>query len=104
MDLGVITEYAIDSRDTDATTIYQNDLMLGLRLAANDPASSEILFGFIQDMNNEARALSIEASRRISPNCKLILEAWTFLDVLDDDILTNVQQDDFLRIQIAYYF
>jgi len=104
MDLGVIGEYAFDDRDAEATTIYQNDVMGGLRLTANDAASSELLVGFIQDMNSSARAISLEASRRIGSNCKLMLEAWAFLDPPVDDPLANLRQDDFLRVQLAYYF
>lgn len=104
MDLGVIGEYAYDERRDNATTVYENDAMFGLRLAVNDAESSELLAGLIQDLDSPARALSVEASRRIGSNWKLFLQAWGFFDSPSDDLLYNVRDDDFLQIELAYYF
>ena len=104
MDLGLIGEYAFDDRGSGAMTIYQNDVMCGLRLTANDPASSELLVGLIQEIDDPATAVSIEASRRIGSNCKLMLESWTFLNAPGSDPLASLLRDDFLRLQLAYYF
>lgn len=104
MDLGVIGEYAYDTRGEDASTAFQNDVMFGLRLTPNDAASTEFLFGLIQDIESSARVLSVEASRRIGSNWKVSLEAWGFFDLPNDGILYSLRQDDFLRLQLAYYF
>jgi hypothetical protein len=104
MDLGLIGEYAYDERRDDATTVYENDAMFGLRLAVNDADGTEILAGLIQDMDSRARAVSIEASRRFGSNWKLSLQAWGFLDSPADDPLYSVRDDDFLQIELAYYF
>jgi len=104
MDLGVIGEYAYDERRDNATTVYENDAMFGLRLAVNDAESTELLAGLIQDLDSPARALSVEASRRIGSNWKLFLQAWGFFDSPSDDLLYNVIDDDFLQIELAYYF
>jgi hypothetical protein len=104
MDLGLIGEYAYDERRDNATTAYENDVMFGLRLAVNDADGTELLAGLIQDMDSPARALSIEASRRFGSNWKLSLQAWGFLDSPADDPLFNVRDDDFLLLELAYYF
>ncbi len=104
MDLGVIGEYAYDTRGDDATTIYQNDAMIGFRLTPNDAASTEFLCGLIQDVENSSRAITIEASRRIGSNWKISLEAWCFFDVPDDDLSYCVRDDDYLQLVLAYYF
>jgi hypothetical protein len=104
MDLGVIGEYAYDERRDNATTVYENDAMFGLRLAVNDAESTEVLAGLIQDLDSTARALSVEASRRIGSNWKLFLQAWGFFDSPGEDLLYNVRDDDFLQIELAYYF
>jgi hypothetical protein len=104
MDLGLIGEYAYDERGDDATTIYEDDVMLGFRLALNDPQSTELLAGVIQDMDSSARAVSVEASRRIGSNLKLSLQAWGFFDPPGDELLYNVRDDDFIQIELAYYF
>jgi hypothetical protein len=104
MDLGLLGEYAFDDRRDDAPTVYENDLMVGLRLAVNDADGSEILAGLIQDLDSRSRALSVEASRRFGSNWKLSLQAWGFLESAADDLLFNVRDDDFLQIELAYYF
>lgn len=104
MDLGVIGEYAYDERRDNATTVYENDVMFGLRLAANDAESTELLAGLIQDLDSPTRALSVEASCRLGSNWKLSLQAWGFLDSPRDDLLFNVRDDDFLQVELAYYF
>jgi hypothetical protein len=104
MDLGVIGQWAFDERGDHATTPYQNDVMAGLRLALNDPADSALLAGVIQDVNSSARAVSIEASRRLGSNWRATLDAWVFLDFPEDDLSYSFRDDDFLRLELAYYF
>jgi hypothetical protein len=104
MDLGLIGEYAYDERGDNATTAYENDAMFGLRLAVNDADGTELLAGLIHDLDSSARALSIEASRRFGANWKLSIQGWGFLDSPMDDLLFNVRDDDFVQVELAYYF
>ncbi|NQT83573.1 hypothetical protein HQ563_11135 [bacterium] len=104
MDLGIVAEWAYDDRGDEATTPYENDAMFGFRLTLNDPASSQILAGLMQDMHSSARAISIEASHRIGSNWKATLEAWAFLDAPEDDLFYSFRDDDFVRLGLAYYF
>jgi hypothetical protein len=104
MDLGVIGEWAYDDRGDDASSVFENDAMFGLRLTANDVASSEVLAGIIQDLDSRARILSIEAGRRIGDRLKATLEGWFFLNPAEDDPLYALRDDDFLRFELAYYF
>ena len=78
--------------------------MAGLRLGFNDAASTELLAGFIQDIDGSARSVSVEASRRIGSNLKLSLEARTFFEIPQSDPLYSLRDDDFLLLKLAYYF
>ncbi len=104
MDLGFFGDWAYDSRGNDATTVYENDAMLGLRLALNDLAGSELVAGVIHDVESSSRAFRLEASRRIGSRWRATLEVWAFLDCAEDDLLYSLRDDDFLRIGLAYYF
>ena len=104
IDLGVIGEYAYDTRGDDAPTAFQNDAMVGLRLTPNDAASTELLVGVMQDSASSARAISFEASRRIGSNWKVSLEAWGFFDTPSDGVLHSVRGDDYVQLVLAYYF
>ncbi len=104
MDLGIIGEWAYDERGGDTTTSFQNDAMFGLRLAFNDAASTELLAGLIQDIDGAARAVSVEASRRIGSNWKLSLEARTFFEKPESDPFYGLRNDDFILLELAYYF
>ncbi len=104
MDLGVIGEYAYDDRGDESTAFLENDAMAGLRLAVNDAAGTEFLFGMAQDVGDSARGFSLEASRRFGNNWKLSLESRTFCDQPHDDPFSGLRDDDFLQMVIAYYF
>ncbi len=103
-DLGVISELAYDSREDEATTIFENDVMLGLRVTVNDAASTVLLVGMSQDMNSASNIMSVEASRRFGNNIKISLEALVFLNLSEDDPFYSLRNDDFLRFEFAYYF
>jgi len=103
-DVGVIAEYAYDDRRGESTSPFENDAMVGLRLAVNDAASTELLAGFVQDLDSSARAASLEASRRLFGNLKIVLEGWAFFDAPEDDPLYGLREDSHLRLELAFYF
>ena len=103
-DIGCVAEYAWDERNDSATTPYQDDLMLGLRLALNDPAGSQALFGYIRDTENRSGILTLESRRRIGDDWTVSLEGAVFLDQPRKDYLYGLRDDDFLSLEISYYF
>jgi len=103
-DVGVIAEHMRDERDEEATTPFQNDVAIGVRLSFNDAASSEALIGVVQDAENSARLITVEASRRFGSNWKANLEIGAFTDAPSDDMLYGLREDDYLRFELAYYF
>lgn len=105
VDLGLIGEYVYDDRGEDApATPYQNDAMGGLRLALNDPAGSELLAWIVYDTTSSAAMPGIEASRRFGENWKVNIEAWGFIDIPEDDPIYSLRDDDYLRLELFYYF
>jgi hypothetical protein len=104
VDLGVVGEYAYDDRGDTATTPYEDDLMMALRLTFNDQAGSELLAGLAQDQGSSARVMSVEASRRFGSSVTASLQAYAFMDLPIDDPLYSMRDDDFVKLEIAYYF
>jgi hypothetical protein len=105
IDLGFIAEYAYDDRDSEATASFENDLFFGLRIGINDAAGTELLAGLSHDLDNKGHVLRFEISRRITDNVKIFLEGWSFFDIETDDYyLYSIRDDDFVRLQIFYYF
>ncbi len=103
-DLGLVMEYLYDDRGIEATAIFQNDIMLGLRLAMNDADSSEALLGVIYDLDNQERLISLEASKRFAENWTGTLEVRGFNKIDRLSRLKGIEDDDFIQIDIAYYF
>jgi len=105
-DMGVLVEYAYDERGDAIETVspYDNDLFLGMRLTPNDPATTMLLMGLMQDLEDRENVLRIEASRRFGSHWRLILEAWFFLNIAEDSVLQSFRADDFARLELAYYF
>lgn len=91
-DVGLIMEYMYDDRGKEATTLFDNDVLVGLRFAFNDAQSTDALIGFIQDVETGDNIYSIEASRRLGNAWKLSLEGRTY------------DLDDYIQLELAYYF
>ena len=104
IDVGLLAEYLYDDRGVMATTPFQDDIFAGMRLAFNDVSSSESLFGIIADRDSDARIVSLEVSRRFGKSTKLSLEARWFNGVPATDLLYSQRRDDYVQMELAYYF
>lgn len=79
--------------------------MLGLRFAFNDTQSTDALIGIIKDVDKDTTIYSIEASRRLGDAWKLSLEARYYEKVdATDQLLYNIRDDDYIQMELAYYF
>lgn len=103
LDLGFITEYARDSRGNESTSAFQDDFMLGLRLAINDFSGSELLFGYIHDTDLDSRILRAEGSRRIGDRMKISLEGGAFLKMDPADVIYGLRDDDYVAVTLSYF-
>lgn len=103
-DLGLVTEYLYDDRDEQATSFFQNDVLLAFRLAMNDAQSTEALFGIIYDLDLDEFLLSLEASRRFAGRWIATLEARSFNHADNSSLLKSIARDDFIQLDITYYF
>lgn len=104
MDLGVVNEFSFDDRHSDAPTPFQKDLMMGFRLAFNDVQSSDALLGMVLDLDTDTFLLSLEASRRLGDHWRIYLEARGFSNVNPSDPLLLLSNDEYLQIELAYFF
>ena len=73
-------------------------------IADSAPINKSQFTGFIHDMDNASEIVSIEASRRIGDNIKISLESGLFINPSPDDLLYDLRDDGFLRLEAAYYF
>ncbi len=103
-DFGFLTEWLYDDRDEDSTSSFENDIMVGTRLAFNDVSSSELLFSLIQDVDTSSMVMTLEASRRLTDHWKLNVDAYWWLDTDEDDLFYSLRDDDFVSCNLAYYF
>jgi len=104
MDLGVVMEAIYDDRGENATTPLENDIALALRLAVNDPQSTEALAGWVQDVTSNARSFFVEASRRIGDQWKLTVEMRVAFSQPESDLLFDQRADDLLQVELNYFF
>lgn len=103
-DVGAIVEYLYDSRGDKAPTPYNHDLTLGLRLTFNDVDSTDLLFGFVQDVTTTARAIIVEGSTRFGNSVKATLEGGAFLDAPNSDPFYGFRNDSYIKLELAKYF
>ena len=103
-DVGIIAEYLYDDRGTNAATPFDNDIFVGGRWAMNDAASSELLFGVITDVNNNARFYNVEASRRFGDSLILSVEARIISAGASTGPLVAFRHDDVVQLELAHHF
>lgn len=104
-DIGIVMEYLYDDRKALATTPFEDDVMLGLRWTKNDVHDTSLLVGVISDLDDSTRLYSLEASRRLGESWKLNIEARVFTGISDaSSLLYSFRQDDFIQLELGYYF
>ncbi len=104
MDLGLLVEYMVDERGDDSDQIFQNDVFVGGRLAANDVHDSALLGGLVVDLDNDGLFFNLEASRRLDGSSKLSVEVRAFINIDAEDPLWAVSRDDLLQVEYTRYF
>ncbi|MFK8066832.1 MAG: hypothetical protein AB8D52_01150 [Gammaproteobacteria bacterium] len=104
IDVGIVSEYLFDDRDDNALTPFEDDIMIGVRLALNDVQSSDLLFGIIFDRDTSAKSFNLEASRRLGDSWKLEAEARFFSDIPADDWQYFFRNDDYFQFTLSRYF
>ena len=104
VDIGIVTEYLYDDRGRKATTPFQNDTMLGVRLALNDEQSTDALIGAIYDNDGNGTVLSVEANRRIGEDFKLTLNGYLFTETNPDDPVHAYANEDYVEVELGFYF
>lgn len=100
IDLGVVTEWLYDDRD-ETSNPFQNDLLIGLRLALNDEQSTDALIGVISDLDGDGEILSLEANRRIGSSLKASIDARYWINQPTD---SPFDSEDYIQFELGYYF
>ncbi len=103
-DLGLVFEYAYDTRGDDALTVFENDAVLGARLALNDTQDTSALFTATVDTQTAETLLRLEGERRIGDSAKLSIEAGAFLNTDRNSLANDFQDDHFLRATLAVFW
>ena len=103
-DLGLIAEYAWDSRGDRALTPFENDAVVGARLALNDAQDTSALLTAAVDTETTELALRLEAERRLGESFTLSLVGQSFVDTDDDSLLNPLRDDHSLRITLSAFW
>ncbi len=103
-DLGLIAEYAYDSRGSRALTPFENDLVLGARLALNDAQDTSALFTAAVDTETAETVLRLEGERRLGDSFKLEIVGQAFLNTDDSSFLNDLRDDHSLRITLSAFW
>ncbi|MEX2016097.1 MAG: hypothetical protein WD873_05615, partial [Candidatus Hydrogenedentales bacterium] len=110
IDVGLLAEYLWDSRGDAGGNAFENDLFLGTRLGFNDEQGTSILAGAIVDLDSGGALWNLEASRRIGQDWRLTVEARIFTGfengglLAAGDPLAHLRKDDYIEVQLAWYF
>lgn len=101
-DLGIIMEYAWDSRQQYALTPLQNDIILGGRIAMNDIQDSSILFTASVDVKTRETLLRSEYKSRLTDRLFFTVETSAFLNTTPNSIMYNFRNDHYIRSSLTH--
>jgi hypothetical protein len=102
--IGLLAEYAWDGRGGNSTAAFQNDLFAGLRVSRNDVAGSELLLGLGRDLQFGSHYVSLDASRRIGNDARLVIKLRIIDSNAHNDALSALTQDDHLLVEYTRYY
>ena len=103
-DVGVLAEFLWDSRGRRSTTLFENDMFVGVRVNLNDKDDTRALLGYIQDVKDSDKIIYFGASRRITDAMRIDFQARFFLNPSADRILYDVRKDHYLQVSLQYRF
>lgn len=104
-DFGYLIEYLNDDRDSaEQLVLFNNDLLLGFRATVSDVAGSQLLAGVVLDLDGEGMLYSVEASRRLGENWKLVLETRIFSELPEDSSAAILDSLDLIELGLTRYF
>ncbi|HHM06269.1 MAG TPA: hypothetical protein ENJ19_11110 [Gammaproteobacteria bacterium] len=103
-DVGLVLEYLYDDRGATGPSPFQDDLMVGLRLALNDVQSSAALLGVVKDRSSGAAFYNLEANRRLGRSWTVNLQGRFFTGAPASDPLHGLLRDDYIELELARHF
>lgn len=112
-DLGIIFEGIYDQRRDNALTLTEEDFVVGTRWTLNNLNSTQLLALWIRDVDSSAHNFVLEVSTEIGNSIAITLEAFVFSkqkppNIFDplraDDFGYSLRNDDYLQVEIGYYF
>lgn len=104
-DVGVLAEYLYDEKDDLLATLFDDEVFAGGRLSVNDVAGSQLLAGVIASRERfDSRLYGVEASRRLTDDWRLSLEARIFSKVPEDAPTAFFADQDFVTLTLERFF
>lgn len=103
-EIGLLLEYAWDSRGTQSPSAFQDDLFIGLRVGLNDVAGSELLTGVGRDLEHGSHFVSVDASRRIGGVGRLALKLRMIDGDKTADPISALTREDHLILEYTHYY
>jgi hypothetical protein len=103
-DFSLAAEFLFDTRPVDAApTFFDHDGFFGVRVAANDTASTEVLAGALVDVLDRSTFAKAGVSRRFGDHWRVSLDVNVFLGP-HGKLESAFLKDDYAHARIAYFF
>ncbi|BDT69336.1 hypothetical protein os1_35260 [Comamonadaceae bacterium OS-1] len=105
VDVNLLGEYQFDLRPADAPlTTLSHGIYAGVRVALNDPASTEFKFGVVAEPSTGARLWRGDASRRIAKNWTVEGTMSVFDNVRKSPSLMDYRKESYVEVLAKYHF
>jgi hypothetical protein len=104
-DLGLLAEFMLDGRGPTAPpTVFDHDVFLGFRWAANDVHDTAILGGPVIDYRTGEVLALLEMERRLGDSWRFELEARFFANTAPGGVPHGLRRDGFVTLRLSRFF
>lgn len=104
LDIGILAEYLYDNRRELSFSSLDNDLFIGSRIALNNEASTELIFGVFKDLSKSSFIGRAEASQRLPKDFKLSLNIQFFAKVDPSEFVYLFRNDSNVEVEVIKFF
>lgn len=105
IDVGVLGEYLYDQKHDALNALNDDEIFVGSRLAVNDVAGTQVLAGAIASREDgKSRRYGVEASRRLTDDWKLSVEARIFSKWPQGRTESFLADQDFVTFTFERFF
>ncbi|MDE2789422.1 MAG: hypothetical protein OXI81_03235 [Paracoccaceae bacterium] len=103
-DVSLFAELSRDGRGRNATSSFENDVLLATRVGFNDEFDTEFSLSVLASLDSSSRFVVAEFRRRLTDRWSFRADSTVYVDIDKDDVAYDVRNDSFIEMKLDFNF